>query len=77
MHNEPEIIINGENVGAGCAATIRVAIECFATDLHDNGLGEDEHGKIMTMNYLNRINDIRRIMGLIPSQADEKINSEK
>ncbi len=63
--NEPEIIINGINIGAGCALTIRVAIECLANDLHENGLGDDEHAKILTQNYFNRINDIRRIMSLI------------
>lgn len=65
MHQEPEIIINGENVGPGCAMTIRLAIEVFASDLFENGLGDDEHGKRMTENYLARINDIRRSMGLI------------
>jgi hypothetical protein len=62
MSEEPEIIINGINVGPGCALTIRVAIETFAGVLIENGLGDDEHGKIMKKNYLERINDIRKAM---------------
>lgn len=61
---EPEIIINRINIGPGCAMTIRVAIEVFCNDLIENGLGDDEHGKRMKDNYLNRINDIRKAMGL-------------
>lgn len=59
MCKEPEIIINGVNVGPGCAMTIRVAIECLAKDLRENGLGSDKHGKSLKDNYLARINDIR------------------
>lgn len=63
MYDEPEILINGQNVGPGCSLTIRVAIESFAADLIENGLGDDEHGKIMKEHYLNRIEDIRKAMG--------------
>lgn len=63
--NESEVIINGQNIGAGCAMTIRVAIEVFATDLIENGLGDDEHGKQMVKNYLSRIDDIRLAMKVI------------
>lgn len=65
MKEEPEIIINGQNIGPGCALTIRVAIEVFAEDLIDNGLGKDEHAKKMVKLYIERINDIRKSMGLI------------
>lgn len=64
MLNEPEIIINGENLGPGCAMTIRVAVECLATKLHEDGLGDDDNGKAIKTNYLNRINDIRKAMHL-------------
>lgn len=64
MYREPEIFINGENIGSACSMTIRVAIECFASDLIENGLGDDEHGKLMKNNYLNIIDDIRKVMGL-------------
>lgn len=75
MSQEPEIIINGINIGSGCAMTIRVAIESFASYLIENGLGDDEHGKAMNKNYLDRIGDVRTAMGLY--QAVQKINSEK
>jgi len=64
MKNEPEILINGVNIGPGCAMTIRVAIETFASYLIEDGLGDDEHGIKMKENYINRIHDIRRLMGL-------------
>jgi hypothetical protein len=64
MSEEPEIIINGINIGPGCAMTIRVSIEALSSDLIENGLGNDEHGKKMKKLYLDRINDIRKIMGL-------------
>ncbi len=62
MSKEPEIIINGINIGPGCAMTIRVALETFATDLIENGLGDDENGVAIKKNYLDRINDLREIM---------------
>lgn len=63
--DEPEIIINGINLEPGCVLTIRVAIEVFAADLMENGLGEDEHAQIMVQNYRARIDDIRRAMRVI------------
>ena len=60
--NEPEIMINGINIGPGCAMTIRVAIESFALYLFENGLGDDEHGKYMKEAYMQRIQDIRKAM---------------
>lgn len=64
-YNEPEIIINGINVGPGCAMTIRVPIEVFADDLISNGLGNDDIGRGLIMNYLERVNDIRKAMKVI------------
>lgn len=63
--NEPEIIINGINVGTGCAMTIRVAIEVFADDLINNGCGDDEMGIKMTNAYRKRIDEIRKAMKVI------------
>lgn len=56
--NEAEVIINGVDVGIACAMTIRVAIEVFAATL-----GEDDDE--LTMSYRDRINDVRRAMGVI------------
>ncbi len=39
--------------------TLRVALEGFAMDLSHNGLGDDEHGKVMTNLYLDSIKKIR------------------
>lgn len=58
--SEPEITINGVPLTDTQAMTIRVAIENFAIDLNDAGLGEDEHGKVMTRRYLQAIQEIRR-----------------
>lgn len=74
MWNEPEIIINGQNIGIGCSMVIRVAIECLATQLHENGLGDDEKGKELCKNYLNRIEDIRIAMYLY--RRDQKTNAD-
>lgn len=57
---EPRITINGVVLSNGAAMTIRVAVENFAMWLHENGLGEDEHGQAMTKGYLDRIKDIRK-----------------
>jgi hypothetical protein len=62
---EAEIIINDIDVGLGCVLTIRVALEVFAKELTENGLGEDELGKCMVRNYLNRIQDLRIAMKVI------------
>lgn len=66
MKEEPQIIINGVDIGPACAMTIRVAIEVFATELYDSDLYRDrdqEDG--LTKAYLQRINDIRLAMGII------------
>lgn len=65
MKKEPQIIINGRDIGPGCSMTIRVAIECFASDLIENGIGDDDHGKKMTKTYLDKIHEIREAIGLI------------
>lgn len=65
IFQESEIIINGKNVGPACAMTIRVAIEVFASDLIENGLGDEDQGKAMVKSYLSIIDDIRLAMGLI------------
>ncbi len=32
--------------------TVRVAINSFVSDIQENGLGEDEHGKAMSEGYI-------------------------
>jgi len=52
-------MINGQVCTPGEAMTIRVAIESFAQDLRENGLGEDETGKALTLGYLRSIDLLR------------------
>lgn len=56
---EPTITINGQVCTPGEAMTLRVAIESFAQDLRENGLGEDETGKALTLGYLRNIDLLR------------------
>lgn len=60
--NEPIIVINGEPMSTGAAMTLRVALESFAMDLGERGLGKDDHGLRMTKGYLDQIRVIRIAM---------------
>lgn len=64
MHVEAKIDINGHRLTDAESATVRVAVESLATLLADSqfALGDDEHGKQMSVNYLARINDLRKIL---------------
>jgi hypothetical protein len=42
--------------------TVRVALEALATNLVDEGLGEDEHGLFMVREYLESIKELRSFM---------------
>lgn len=59
---EPTITVNGVLLSEGQAMTVRVALESFAIDLTENGLGSDEHGRKMTEGYLTCIVGIRWAM---------------
>jgi len=59
---EPSITINGVALTLAQAATIRVAMESFAMELKENGLGDDHHGLFMTASYLGNITEIRKAM---------------
>lgn len=61
-YKEPAITINDIVLSLGQAITIRVAIENFSSDLLENGIGEDEMGKKMVAEYINRIEEIRDLM---------------
>ncbi len=62
MSCEPLITIWDKELTIGQSMTVRVAIESFASDLQENGLGDDEHGKRMVEAYLNNIDEIRRLI---------------
>ncbi|MGI9411575.1 MAG: hypothetical protein ACR2OV_15965 [Hyphomicrobiaceae bacterium] len=61
--------MTGAMFTTGQIMTLRVAIESFAFDLKENGLGDDEHGKAMTEAYLARIAEIRLILDQISEAA--------
>jgi hypothetical protein len=59
---EATITVNGTTLTDAQSTTVRVAIENFAADLTADGLGDDEHGKRMSALYMERIQEIRRLI---------------
>lgn len=59
---EPLITIWGKELSITQSITIRVAIESFASDLQENDLGDDDHGKKMVESYMKNINELRSII---------------
>jgi hypothetical protein len=59
---EARITINDVPLTTLQSMTVRVALATFAMDLNDAGLGDDEHGTIMTQSYLAAIRAIHRLM---------------
>lgn len=59
---EAEITINGQSLTFAQAMVMRVALSSFLSELRENGLGNDEHGKAMTAAYLARGNEVMRVM---------------
>jgi len=59
---ESDITINGVPLTNAQAMTVRVAIENFASDLREDGLGKDEVGVAICQGYLARIDEIRRLI---------------
>lgn len=62
MNFEPLITIYGKELNISQSMTIRVAIESFASDLLENGLGDDLHGKRMVELYMQNIEEIRNLI---------------
>lgn len=67
--DEPVITINGTTLSVGQAMTLRVAIGSFAMSLHADGLGDDEHGRMMVEGYLARAHEIAVLMAAVDSRA--------
>lgn len=61
-HREARIVIDGVQLSQGESMTVRVALEHFASELSENGLGDDPHGLKMTSLYLENIRRIRRYL---------------
>ena len=66
--DEPTITINGTTLTTGQAMTMRVALESFAIDLRDHGLGDDDHGVRMVRGYLAAVEVIHELIrrGALP-----------
>lgn len=62
MQPEATIIINGQQLTAAQAMSLRCAMTSFLTDLHHRGLGDDEHGRTMTCNYQARGREVEAMM---------------
>jgi len=60
--NEARIIINGVELTLGQSMTLRVALQSFAMDLKENGLGSDEMGKSIAKGYLARISEMNNLI---------------
>ena len=58
---EPIITINGVQLTTAESMTMRVAIGSFLISIQ-SGLGDDEHGRIMTEGYTRCCNEIHRLM---------------
>lgn len=48
---EAAITVAGVPLTPAQSMTIRVALASFLTDLAEHGLGDDDHGRIMTQRY--------------------------
>lgn len=62
MSNEPAVIINGQTLTEAQAMTVRVALQSFANNLAEDGLGDDDHGEKMVELYLRNISDVNDII---------------
>ena len=60
--NEARITINGVELTIGQSMTLRVALQSFAMDLKENGLGSDETGKSIAKGYLARISEMNNLI---------------
>ncbi len=62
MGAEAVIVVNGTTLTVAQSMALRVALENFASDLRDHGLGEDDHGREITRLYLARLDEIRALI---------------
>ena len=59
---EPNISINNIVLSKAQSMTMRVALTSFQIHLNDDGLGDDKTGKQICKNYLERIDEINKII---------------
>lgn len=62
--DEPQIEINGKMLNAAQAMAVRVACTSFHAQLatDPDSLGDDDHGRLMTGLYVQRLSEVARIM---------------
>lgn len=56
--SESKIIINGHELNQAQVMTIRIALSAFSVELHDECLGKDKMGKLISSGYQLRIREI-------------------
>ena len=61
MYEDVEITINGTTLSTGQIMTIHVALNTLASELERNGLGDDEHGRILKQAYSSQISSILKL----------------
>ena len=61
-YEEPVITINGHALTSPEAATVRIAIESFSSQLMETGLSTDDHGIQMVSLYMRSIEKLRTKM---------------
>jgi hypothetical protein len=59
---EAKIVINGVELSLGQAMTMRVALTAFLSNLRKDGLGEDERGAGITKGYIDRGEEVFRLL---------------
>jgi len=59
---EPKITINGHDLSYAQSMTVRVGLDNFSVFLCEDGLGDTSHGKTMVNLYMDRIEEIRKLM---------------
>ena len=60
---EPTIVINGKTLTQGQAMTLRVAANSFRMELGtDDALGDDDHGREMTVLYRDALDYLVHLM---------------
>jgi hypothetical protein len=61
MTSYPKFSVSGVELNSAQCMTIWTALQSFAIDMKENGLGDDEHGKIMADAYRKRVIEINEI----------------
>ncbi|CDM92134.1 hypothetical protein [Xenorhabdus bovienii] len=61
---EPTIIVNGVELNSAQAMAIRNTVSSFLSYLGENGLDDDELGKVISASYQDRLREVQEIMFL-------------